>query len=346
MADSDVYLGGTAIKPEGWDRSGWEAFQYMLYNPNTGEVLTRTPLSWLKITIFYIIYYGFLTAFWVGSMLVFFQTLPTPEEGPRWISDNGLIGKNPGVGLRPRNTDARIDSQMFVLKAGDTSGYMSERQGEGDLNADYAERVNQFFTVYQKKVAQKKGSFPGYKAFVPATTLGPCGTAPYGYVGNTIAPCIFFKLNNIWGWEPKPVECASAFGNGKDEMGADGQPKDDCPPAVLKHLTSKVARDAGVQNIWIDCKGRYAADQETLDGGLSYYPTSRGLDMTYYPYMGPKNDGNDNIGYHPPLVAVKISPIGGRAGQLIHIECRAYYRGVKHSKKFKAGLVQFEVQIQ
>merc|ERR1712037_841607 len=38
-------LGGTAIKPVGWDRTGWEAFQYMLYNPDTGEVLTRTPLS-------------------------------------------------------------------------------------------------------------------------------------------------------------------------------------------------------------------------------------------------------------------------------------------------------------
>jgi len=23
-------LGGTAIKPVGWDRTGWEAFQYML----------------------------------------------------------------------------------------------------------------------------------------------------------------------------------------------------------------------------------------------------------------------------------------------------------------------------
>merc|ERR1712130_1029825 len=36
-------LGGTAIKPVGWDRTGWEAFRYMLYNPDTGEVLTRTP---------------------------------------------------------------------------------------------------------------------------------------------------------------------------------------------------------------------------------------------------------------------------------------------------------------
>merc|ERR1711874_83297 len=51
-------LGGTAIKPKGWDRKGMEAFKYLLYNPETGEILTRTPLSWLKIIVFYINYYS------------------------------------------------------------------------------------------------------------------------------------------------------------------------------------------------------------------------------------------------------------------------------------------------
>merc|ERR1712130_930033 len=67
-------LGGTAIKPVGWDRTGWEAFRYMLYN--------------------------------------------------------SIIGVNPGVGLRPRNTDARIDSQMFVLRQYDTNVHESEHDGE------------------------------------------------------------------------------------------------------------------------------------------------------------------------------------------------------------------------
>eukprot|EP00091_Calanus_sinicus_P024948 TRINITY_DN925_c0_g1_i14.p2 TRINITY_DN925_c0_g1~~TRINITY_DN925_c0_g1_i14.p2 ORF type:complete len:103 (-),score=31.43 TRINITY_DN925_c0_g1_i14:979-1287(-) len=60
-------LGGTAIKPVGWDRTGMEAFKYLLYNPDTGEVLTRTPLSWLKITVFYTIYYSCLAAFWLAA---------------------------------------------------------------------------------------------------------------------------------------------------------------------------------------------------------------------------------------------------------------------------------------
>merc|ERR1712223_1879114 len=76
-------LGGTAIKPVGWDRTGWEAFQYMLWNPDTGEVLTRTPLSWLKITVFYCIYYSCLAGFWIACMNIFFATLPENMDGPK-----------------------------------------------------------------------------------------------------------------------------------------------------------------------------------------------------------------------------------------------------------------------
>jgi len=47
-------VGATAIKPK--ERHGWEKISYLLYNKETGEILTRTPKSWLLITIFYIIY--------------------------------------------------------------------------------------------------------------------------------------------------------------------------------------------------------------------------------------------------------------------------------------------------
>merc|ERR1719317_1224348 len=65
-------LGGTAIKPKGWDRKGMEAFKYLLYNPETGEILTRTPLSWAKIIAFYIIYYSCLAGFWAACLCIFF----------------------------------------------------------------------------------------------------------------------------------------------------------------------------------------------------------------------------------------------------------------------------------
>ena len=100
-------LGAVAIKPPGWDRTGWEAFRYFLYDPDNGTFLSRTPLSWLKITVFYTIYFSCLAAFWYSCLLIFFQTLPDLDIGPKWKQGASLIGANPGVGLRPLNRDSR-----------------------------------------------------------------------------------------------------------------------------------------------------------------------------------------------------------------------------------------------
>ena len=44
-------LGGTAIKPP--ERHGWEKISYLIYDKDTGEILTRTPKSWALIFIFF-----------------------------------------------------------------------------------------------------------------------------------------------------------------------------------------------------------------------------------------------------------------------------------------------------
>ena len=89
-------LGAGAIKPVGWDRTGWETFRYFLHDPDNGTFLSRTPLSWLKITVFYTIYYSCLAAFWYVCLLIFFQTLPEVDSGPKWKESGSLIGENPG----------------------------------------------------------------------------------------------------------------------------------------------------------------------------------------------------------------------------------------------------------
>ena len=60
-------------------------------------------------------------------------------------------------------------------------------------------------------------------------------------------------------------------------------------------------------------------------------------------FQGQRNQVDTKVGYHSPLVAIQVAPKS--QGQLVHMECRAYYRGVKHDKKDKLGLVQFEVQL-
>ena len=82
------------------------------------------------------------------------------------------------------------------------------------------------------------------EAFDPRTTLGPCGTFPYGYVGEQVKPCIYIKLNKIWGWRPRPTQCENYY------------PYNDCPESLRNHLNSPAAKEAGEENVWIDCNGR------------------------------------------------------------------------------------------
>jgi len=317
-------LGAVAIKPPGWDRTGLEAFRYFLYDPDNGTFLSRTPLSWLKITVFYTIYYSCLAAFWYVCLLIFFMTLPETEVGPKWKLDGSLIGVNPGVGIRPLNRDSRIDSNMFVLQYIDDNAVLTDKDGEGDLNIDYARRAQMFLDVYENAVDPELN----YTRFDLEQTLGDCGKYPYGFLNGDqpIKPCIFLKFNKIWDWDPKPVE-ASDF---------DEHP--DWPESFKNHFDGLPDKN----QIFVDCQGRYPADQEAMTVGMTYKPSTQGFPAKYFPYKGNKDK------YHSPLVAVQFdtSRMENYIGQLIHVECRAYYKGVVHTTKTKTGMVQFEVLIE
>jgi len=323
-------LGGTAIKPVGWDRTGMEAFKYFLYNPDTGEFLSRTPLSWLKITVFYTIYYSCLAGFWALCLYIFFQTLPPDAAGPKFQQDYSLIKTQPGVGIRPRNTDKRIDSQMFVLLADDDRlDGSSDLGGECDDNACYAKRVDKFMEEYNKTVDSS------YHAF-EKSTLGDCKEFPYGFVlkdNEPVAPCVFLKLNRIWGWTPQPIKDEDLSEDLDEEIAEEKK--------VLDKLRGLIKE--GSEDVLMNCEGRNAADKEALEGRLTYFPPNQLIPNKYFPYEGGQDIKETH--YHSPLVAVKINPKPEHWGQLLHIECRAYYGGVKHNAKDKKGLAQFEVLI-
>jgi len=330
-------LGGTAIKPKGWDRKGMEAFKYLLYNPETGEILTRTPLSWLKIIVFYIIYYSCLAGFWAACLCVFFLTIPEKDLGPRWQQDR--IGKNPGVGLRPGPTDKRIDSQMFFLNSSDAS-YESSEGGEGDRNIDYAVRMRNNIEKYYSKqynnnqyedhsplqlCSENMQRQPGDSACkFDFSTLKECANFPHGFLNDgdskvggesKVEPCVFLKLNKIYDWQPEAITVEEA--ENENEM--------------TDELKEIIKTESDKNQIWFDCKGRFAADKEALD--MTFYPSSQGIPLKYFPFQGGY--------YEPPLVAVKLHTTA--VNQLIHVECRAWYAGVHHSTRDKAGMVMFEV---
>ena len=220
-----------------------------------------------------------------------------------------------GVGIRPLNRDSRIDSNMFMLQEGDTNMVPTTKDGEGDLNIDYAVRAESFMKVYSK------ASGDDYLDFDTAT-LGPCENSPYGFVGDVVTPCVFLKFNKIWGWNPTPI--------GEEDFAAAAEAGNPWPEDFKAHWDAQADKD----KIWVDCQGRNAADKEAL-AGMEYYPPSRGFETKFFPFQGNKES------YHSPLVAVRFTDLP--KGQLVHIECRSYYHGVKHETKSKTGLVTFEM---
>jgi len=340
MADKQTALGGTAIKPAGWDRTGFEAFQYMIWNPDTGEILTRTPASWFKIIVFYCIYYTCLTGFWLGCMYIFFTTIPL--DHPRWMLDESIIGTNPGVGLRPVNTDELIDSSMFIVKVADTdTAPTPPGDGEGNKNIDYAIRAQKYLEKYENITGLRNcdgadTEFTDSRSCIfDLALLGECEKFPYGYVANEdnaeldvsryAEPCIFVKFNKIMGWKPKPIKSDNMTQTLADSKYDKMSPK-------LKNI---IVKSSNRDFVWIDCFGRYAADKEAFK--VDFFPENQGIPAKYFPYNG----GN----YHAPLVAIKLRENKAAWGQLQHIECRAWFDGVEHVTKDKVGLVQFEVHL-
>merc|ERR1712038_979750 len=77
MTEQPLPIGATAIKPV--ERHGWEAFSWFMYDKNTGAIMGRTPMSWLLITVFYIIYYTWLASgFSVSSSSTSLSKITSP----------------------------------------------------------------------------------------------------------------------------------------------------------------------------------------------------------------------------------------------------------------------------
>jgi sodium/potassium-transporting ATPase subunit beta len=312
----DVGTGvGTAIRPI--ERHGWEAISFFLYDPAKGAFMGRTPKSWFLITIFYIVYYICLAAFWALCMFVFLQTID--EKVPKWITDESLIGSSGALGIRPRQSDEFIDSSMITFNKDSKD---SGRPGEVAGWEEWATRTNEFLAKYRSNTAgvDCKNGEAGNDEFCkfPLQELKGCGQMPFGY--DQGKPCVYLKMNKIYGLTH------SYYNETKD-----------LPDNIPAHVRSSVSKATGddANQIWIDCHGENPSDKEGL-GEVKYFPESAGLPAKYFPYMR-------QPGYLGPLVAVQFT--NPNPGQLLHIECRAYAKNIDYDKRDKLGIAHFELMV-
>ncbi len=320
-------LGGTAIKPV--ERHGWEKIKWFFWDPKRGAIMGRTPKSWGLITLFYIIFYACLAAFWALMLTIFFLFIN--ENTPKYMGEESLIGKSPGVGLRPSQPDETLDSSMFIFNV--DQKYLDEEREIPGYDT-WAEKINEFLESYQtSKNGPCSPNTPGspanpYPCHFDTNVLKKCGgnkenSDYFGY--RTGTPCVYLKLNKLMGVQNiHYTDMSNATKN--------------LPPDFPEELKAHVNRQRDKEQVWITCEGENPADMEAA-GEMEYFPKAQGFPGYYFPYNGQ----NKTHKYESPIVAVKFN--NPTRGQLIHIECRAWAENIMYSRMDRRGMVRFELFI-
>ncbi|XP_023942956.1 sodium/potassium-transporting ATPase subunit beta-2 [Bicyclus anynana] len=297
-----------------------QKFYEFLYNQETGAILGRTPESWGKILIFYAIFYIVLASLFAICLVTFLQHFINPRV-PRLQLDGGLIGTSPGLGFRPLPPDER--STLIWYKG---TGYESYKYWEDELK--------EFLKVYKQK-GQTAGAGqnifncnfkspppPGKVCDVDIRSWEPCIEENH-FSFHKSSPCIFLKLNRIYGWRPE-------FYNDVNHLPSD------MPHDLQAHIRNMTDYNPDYVNmVWVSCQGETPADKENI--GLIRYLPHPGFPGYFYPY-------NNAEGYLSPLVAVHL--VRPKTGILINIECRAWAQNIKYSRKDRIGVVHFELMIE
>jgi sodium/potassium-transporting ATPase subunit beta len=288
----------------------WENFQRSLYDPAKQEFFGRTKKSWYQLLIFYSIFYACLAAFFATCIAGLLSTLD-PKE-PKWKLGESLIGTNPGLGFRPISNETQEGSLIWYDLADEKTTQKWVEHLDKFLEPYKVEQVGKNYQQcdYDRPVEEGKVC----TVDLSAERFGLC-TAENKYGYGSGSPCVFLKLNRIFGWVPE------YHTEGLQEM-----PKD------LRDEVNATNRT----EVWISCEGEHSFDKERI-GGFEYFP-SRGFPGYYFPYTNNEN-------YLSPLIAVQIKNVKPFA--IVNIECRVWAKNVIYngSNKNREGSVHFEVLV-
>lgn len=298
-----------------------------LWNRDEGTVLGRTGLSWFKITVFYIIFYACLAAFWTACLVIFLQTISDKE--PRWTTTtDSIIGKNPGLGYRPRPPSDRIESTLVMFNRGKGENWGHWVSELTNVTKEYNDANNKIpANPNSQKCTGAKTETLETDQFCQfdIAKLGTACSAPnkFGYeVGH---PCIMIKLNKIFDWKPETYDTV------KDLPALMPQ---DVKDIIKNDFSSGSDNQINSQNVWITCEGENSNDKENI-GKVNYFPHP-GMPTYYYPFK-------NQLGYQAPLVAVEFANV--KAGVLLNIECKAWAKNIHHDRKERRGSVHLELMI-
>lgn len=250
-----------------------------------------------QLIAFYSIFYIALAALFAICMKGLLMTIN--NESPKWILNASLIGTNPGLGFRPLPDDVEQGSLIWYDVSNETQVFywtnILDRfmQGWKLIRSFKFDKLNPIWFPLEYSLGSSNQKNCDFETLPNAdqvckldlTKFDKCQTKEaYGYSHSS--PCIFLKLNRIYGWVPE------YYNDTKDLP-------EDMPQDLKDHIES--LPESHRNQVWVSCRGENPADVETLGDPANYieYFPSRGFPSYFYPYTNLK-------GYLSPLVAVKF----------------------------------------
>lgn len=244
-------------------------------------------------------------------------------QHPTYILDSSIIGTNPGMGFRPMPKLAEEGTSVVWYQATNSTNVQI-----------WVDTINEFLGPYLNEPGHSNRVICNYDKPAPGpgkvcnvdvlgAHWGPCTkNTNYGYTASS--PCVFLKLNRIFGWKPEVYDDPN---NLPEDM-----------PTDLVNRIKLAAKKGEMNTVWVSCAPEGPADNETM-GPIEYYPR-QGFPGFYYPY-------ENQDGYLSPLVAVQFRrpPIA----KLVNVECRAWAKNIVYQKqtgaKDRMGSVHFEILV-
>ncbi|KAK4880060.1 hypothetical protein RN001_008206 [Aquatica leii] len=301
----------------------WESFKIFLWNSETHQFLGRTGGSWGKIILFYLLFYAALIGFFAAMLTIFYQTLD--DKKPKWQLDRSLIGSNPGLGFRPMPPESNVESTLIWYKASDETSTQYWREQLNDFLKPYIKERSPDGAVSKCDQGIPPPAGNERVCEVQVTNWHPCTpSAGYNFNSSEGGPCIFLKLNKIFGWEPDYYSYSTI-----PEL---------MPSDLKQHIKKKEdtygRNSTNLKVVWVSCEGENPGDIENI-GPIHYHP-DLGFDGRYFPFLNVDK-------YLSPLVVVYFER--PTRGVLINIECKAWAKNIVHDRMDKRGSVHFELMI-
>jgi len=298
-----------------------ETFGTFVWNSETGQFLGRTGTSWMKIGVFYLVFYSFLAGFFAIMMAIFYQTLDTNHLPKYTPGDGSSILRHPAMGFRPLPRQENIESTLIWYKHGESKDIEHWVESLNEFIKPYEGTSDDISGQHITDCSEQSPPQDGQVCRFEDTWLkGKCQKAEsWGY--NRESPCILLKLNKMIEWVPDVYTSLEEL-------------PDNMPQSLKDHIAERMADNGDVipKMIWVSCKGENPADEEYV-GPIQYFPW-QGFPSYYFPYR-------HTPGYLSPIVAVQFDTPASNV--LINIECRAWAKNIGHDRGNRLGLVHFEL---